>query len=649
MEARDRLIDALIALALTALVVAGVLTPDPGVSYDFRPANAWAVVLAVGVSLPLAVRRRWPMPVFVTTTAALFLLAAGSWNTGEGAFCQMIALYTVAAWCTIRPTIAGLILTYAAMGGLALLRAPYFESPLALVSVVAVTVAWVFGRGMRRRRGARERAVARAVEAEAARAVAQERAVLSERLRIARDLHDVVSHTLSVIAVQSAVARYQVGAAGPVGAALAAVERSSRAALDDLRRMLGVLRSGQSTPDAHLPPTVHEPEDGRETVRESLVDAGVAVALAAFAVSNAYVDDPSLTHDYPPPTPGLIVLLLVASLPLAVRRRWPFAVLAVSAAATFVVTALGAKQDVAGFCSYVALYTVAAWRPWRVALAGLGVLAVAEVGLAVLQPPGYEITADLGPAGALIPFGLGLIVRRWRDDRRRALLRAQEAERTRALAAERAAYAERLRIAGELHDVVSHTLSAIAVQSAVARHGLDEQPDAAHPAGPALVAIEEASRTALDDLRRMLGALGTEPSAEALRPAPGLADLGLLASAHRAAHGPVELTVDPAVESTPDSLRLTAYRLVQEALTNVRKHAPGSAARVLVEARQGDVVVQVEDDGPGRTPRGPGGYGLAGMRERVALFGGTLHVGPRDGGGFLVRAVLRATEGEAAA
>jgi signal transduction histidine kinase len=646
---RDRLVDALLAAALTALTVASVATVDPGVAYDFREPDGWAVTLAVLTSLPLAVRRHWPLPVLGVVTGALFVLAAGGWNTGEGAFAQMIALYTVGAWCAARAASAGLILTYAGMGGLALLRAPYFESPLALVSVVAVTVAWLLGQGMRRRRQARELAVTRAAEAEAARAVAAERAGFAERLSIARDLHDVVSHTLSAIAVQSAVARYQVGAeSGPIGRALAAVEQASRAALDDLRRMLGVLRAQPITAapaeqGGPAPPET-EPESDGSSVKEWLVDAAIAGALAAFSVSNAYVVDPSITHSYPRPTPWVVVLLLAASLPLAVRRRWPFAVLVTTAAAAFAVTLAGAKYDVAGFCTFVALYTVAAWRPFPVALGGLGLLISADGALALLSVPTYDYGQELAGLGALLPWGLGLIVRRWRDDRRRAVERAREARRTRAVAAERAAYAERLRIAGELHDVVSHTLSVIAVQSGVARHQLGDQPG---PGAAALATIEEASHAALDDLRRMLGVLGAEEGG--LRPSPGLAELSLLASAHRAAHGPVELAVDPAVESTPDSLRLTAYRLIQEALTNVGKHAPGASTRVEVRADGDHVVVQVDDDGQAMGPPGARlGYGLAGMRERVALFGGSLHAGPRDDGGFRVRAVLRAAR-EAAA
>jgi signal transduction histidine kinase len=645
---RDRVVDGLLATALAALTVAGVATVDPGVAYDFREPDGWAIGLAVAASVPLALRRRWPLPVLCVVTAALFGLAAGGWNSGEGAFAQMIAVYTVGAWCAARSAYAGLLLTYALMGGLAVLRVPYFESPLALVSVVAVTVAWLLGRGMRHRRRARELAVHRAAEAEAARAVAAERAAFAERLTIARDLHDVVSHTLSVIAVQSAVARYQVGAeSGAAGRALATIEQASRAALDDLRRMLGVLRAppaDEATPNRSAGEVVPDPDGEGSSVKEWLVDAAVAAALAAFAVSNAYVVHPSIAHVYPRPTPWLVGLLLLASLPLAVRRRWPMPVLLVTAAATAGITVAGGRYDVAGFCTFVALYTVASWRPFPVALGGLGLLVAFPAALALMDIAGYDYGEELGGLGALLPFGLGLIVRRWRGERRRALERAREAERTRAVAAERAASAERLRIAGELHDIISHTLSVIVVQSGVARHQLRADPG---PGGAALATIEEAGRAALDDLRRMLGVLGADEGG--LRPSPGLAELFLLASAHRAAHGPIELTVDDAVESTPDSLRLTAYRLIQEALTNVGKHAPGASTRVEVRADGDHVVVQVDDDGQAVGPPGARlGYGLAGMRERVALFGGSLHAGPKDDGGFRVRAELCAQR-EAAA
>ncbi|MGW3347181.1 sensor histidine kinase [Nonomuraea rubra] len=334
------------------------------------------------------------------------------------------------------------------------------------------------------------------------------------------------------------------------------------------------------------------------------------------------------------------------------RRRYPFAVLVVTTAAAFLTAAGGWDHDIPSLCSYLAAYSVAAWRRLPVALGGLGLLIVAETGLVLVDAPLYDPAADLTAAGVLIPFGLGLIVRRWRHERAAALRRAIEAERGTALAAEQAVFAERLRIAEEMHDVIAHTLSVISVQAGVARHGVAGVDS---PAVSALAAVEKAGRSALADLRRMLGVLHTQQPGEppSLAPSPGLDEIRLLASAHRAACGPVELTVDPGVESSPESLRMTAYRLVQEALTNVRKHAVGSAATVRIMLDGTDVVIQVENDPPAGTPAPrPGtssGYGLAGMRERVAMFGGTLDAGASDKSGFIVRAVLRQAAGQEAA
>jgi len=656
---RDWLVDSLLAAALSALVVSSVATKPASAAYDFATPNAWLVVLALAASLPLAARRRWPLTVLAVVLTATFLIAALRWNAGNAPFCLMFALYTVGAWRSLVVGVAGPIVTYVALGGLALLRVPYFDKPQALLIFVSVTVAWVLGLVMRRRRHARDAAVARALSAERARAAAAERAVFAERLRVARELHDVVSHTLSVIAVQSGVARYQHRTEpNPIRAALTVIEEASRTALDDLRRMLGVLRAGSADGrDAGgWPATAAVPVTAKPgLVREWVVDAVVAAALAAFALSNAFVKDPSVAFDYPRPTIWLVVLALVASLPLAVRQRWPLAVLTLTAGAFFLITIGGWNQDVAGFCSYVALYTLAAWRRLPVAVFGLALVLTAEAGPVLLGAPHPTYMDDLAGMGVLVPWVLGLIVRRWRRDRAAAQARALAAQRTRAVAAERAVFAERLRIARELHDVVSHTLSVIAVQSGVARHQLGTP---AGPTGTALSVIEEASRAALDDLRQMLGVLQASEGdgVAALGPSPGVAELELLASAHRAAYGPVELTVDPAVRSVPQTIQMTAYRLVQEALTNVRKHAPGSPARVSVSAADGIVVVQVDDDGPRRLGTTPShgndatqGYGLAGMRERVALFDGRLHAGPRAGGGFRIRAVLRAPAREAAA
>jgi signal transduction histidine kinase len=192
--------------------------------------------------------------------------------------------------------------------------------------------------------------------------------------------------------------------------------------------------------------------------------------------------------------------------------------------------------------------------------------------------------------------------------------------------------------------VVSHTLSVIAVQSGVARHLSAQQPERV---APALEAIEAASRTALDDLRRMLGVLreahGEDPgpAVDTLSPSPGLDDIEALVALHRESHGPVELTVDPAAQAMPASLRLTVFRIVQEALTNARKHAPLSPVQVAVRAGGGDISVVVDNAATAHpSSTGGPGFGLVGMRERVGLFGGEFEAGPTGSGGFRVRAVL---------
>lgn len=215
---------------------------------------------------------------------------------------------------------------------------------------------------------------------------------------------------------------------------------------------------------------------------------------------------------------------------------------------------------------------------------------------------------------------------------------AVAAERAQAAATERAIADERTTVARELHDLVAHGVTGVTVQAAAARSnghgGAGDQ---------ALAVIEAAGRRALADLRQMLVALRDPDAQSELAPAPGLPELEALVVAHRAAHGPVRLVVDPAVAAEPESLRLTTYRLVQEALTNVGKHAPGSAATVMVCATHDGVSVLVEDEGCSRSVRpvtrgkdGTGGYGLVGMRERVALFRGSLTAEDNGSGGFRV-------------
>jgi signal transduction histidine kinase len=218
-----------------------------------------------------------------------------------------------------------------------------------------------------------------------------------------------------------------------------------------------------------------------------------------------------------------------------------------------------------------------------------------------------------------------------------------EAERQ---SAARVVAEERLRIAQELHDVVAHSMSVIAVQAGVGAHVLDERPDQAKAA---LEAISATSRGTLTEMRRLLGVLRDSDGSRSSAPAPGLVDLPRLVDEVRAAGVPVTLHVEGAAPSVHAGVELSAYRVVQEALTNVMKHA-GGPDRVDVTVRHlpGTLAVEVVDDGRGlatRSPNGGGppdasGHGLVGMRERVELWGGELSVGPAPGGGYRVKALL---------
>jgi signal transduction histidine kinase len=217
-------------------------------------------------------------------------------------------------------------------------------------------------------------------------------------------------------------------------------------------------------------------------------------------------------------------------------------------------------------------------------------------------------------------------------NRRRRVVRDRE------LAARDAVAAERAAIARELHDVVAHHMSVMVVQAGAARAVGDFDPAAA---SDALRQIESSGRTGLAEMRRLLGILKAEDDGDGRTPQPGLADLGELLDAMRATGLAVEAVVEGSSRSLPPGVDLSAYRIVQEALTNALRHAGGASARVLVRYEPNALELEIADDGPGPPDGAPTrGHGLIGMRERAQLFGGAFEAGPRPGGGFLVRARL---------
>jgi len=222
--------------------------------------------------------------------------------------------------------------------------------------------------------------------------------------------------------------------------------------------------------------------------------------------------------------------------------------------------------------------------------------------------------------------------RMWQLHVREAERRAEEAERTRDEAAQRRAMEERLRIARELHDSLTHSISVIQVQSGVAEHLARKRGE---EVPPALQAIQEAGADAARELRATLSVLRSAEDGDG----SGLCQLDSLVARARAAGLPVTVTVTGAERSLPPDVDRAAYRIVQEALTNVSRHAGPAHASVCLQYTRAALTVQVDDDGTGGGARSAGpGLGLIGMRERVSALGGRLHAGPQDGGGFRVRA-----------
>jgi signal transduction histidine kinase len=371
-------------------------------------------------------------------------------------------------------------------------------------------------------------------------------------------------------------------------------------------------------------------------------DSGLA--LAAAGVSTLMFTD-FMNTAQPTPPRGMLALgyalALLHTLPLAARRRFPGAVLALCVATGLAVATLGVP-DLLGIAILVAVYSVAAYGDRWVSLAGL---AAAELGAAAVQLTQGSFQWPTPITNALVIAAAWLLghfvgVRRAYTAR---LEQTAELERARAEQARQAVAEERLRLARELHDVVAHSISVIAVQSGVGAHVAKTQPE---EAAKALAAIEATSRAALTELRRLLGVLRQEDEPQGdLAPVPGLADLDSLLAEVAKAGLAVRLQVEGRPAQLPAGVDLSAYRIVQEALTNVVKHAGPARAQVAIRYRDHEVMVEVTDDGRGAAaPTGDGrarvGHGLIGMRERVAVFGGDLQTGPRPGGGFRVAARL---------
>ncbi len=363
---------------------------------------------------------------------------------------------------------------------------------------------------------------------------------------------------------------------------------------------------------------------------------GAFVVLAVLAQVEIWVQ-PEAEHQ-----PLLVVLTLVWTLAPLARRRLPFAApvtsLVALAAMTFV-----ADEYVASIATSVvglALVTgvLAAYNEPRVAAAGLA-LAWGVVGLVVAQDPQERFVGSL--AAGLVASACWLVGLGWyRRSAYAAALRerAERAERERETSARVAVAEERARIARELHDVVAHSVSVMVLQAGAVRRLLrDDQARERE----ALGTVERTGREALAEMRRLLGVLRADNEQAELAPQPGLSELATLVARTEAAGLPVALEVEGEPPGAlPLGVDLSAYRIVQEALTNTLKHAGPARAQVAIRYHPDAVELEISDDGRGPSAANGDGHGLVGMRERATLYGGELSAGAGDGGGFVVRARL---------
>ncbi|WP_158893828.1 sensor histidine kinase [Amycolatopsis anabasis] len=365
------------------------------------------------------------------------------------------------------------------------------------------------------------------------------------------------------------------------------------------------------------------------------LDALAAIAWTTVYIGFAYPSAPDGQPSFTGPEWLAYLVAAAVGLPLAVRRRWPIPVLGLVLAGMVAATLLNMTREPFSAVMF-ALYLVGLDEPFRRSITALaGTLAISGATLLVSflgepapdwgGPQFYWAVVWLYCAAG---WATGFIVR----TRREQTVRARE------LFADQALADERLRIARELHDIVAHSMSLIAVKAAVGNHVAAEHPEEARDA---LRVIESTSRGALTEMRRLLGVLRSEQSTEdaELGPAPGPAALGELAELARIGGAEVDLEVQ-GIEDIGEGIGLSVYRIVQEALTNVVKHAAPARCRVRVTGDGRQIRIEVTDDGHRPPAHGGPGHGLIGMRERVMLYGGDFTAGPRPEGGFRVTATL---------
>lgn len=370
-----------------------------------------------------------------------------------------------------------------------------------------------------------------------------------------------------------------------------------------------------------------------------IVDGLLGVVIALLALPGLM---PVLDESRRDPDAWSLILILLMSMPIAFRRVAPDVVMGTTGIATVIYYGLGYPDTPAALGTLVALYSVAAHGNRKIAIQALIGTAIGMSFSILVSEPG-DLTLQILISNYIIygtAWVIGDNVRTRRAYTHELEERAARLESERETRSQEAVIEERRRIAREMHDVVAHNVSVMVVQAGAARRVMDSRPEQARDA---LSSIETTGRQALTEMRRLTGVLRRDHETDKT-PQPGLGYLGKLVEQTREAGLPVEVTVEGRPYELPQGADLSAFRILQEALTNSLKHAGPSSAAVCIRYCPGRLELRVTDDGRGAAERLSNGHveghGLVGMRERVSMFGGDLKTGPRPGGGYEVTATL---------
>ena len=504
---------------------------------------------------------------------------------------------------------------------------------------------WALGVALRAGLERSRRVEVEVERARAEQALAAERAAASERNRIAGELHDALAHALGAMVVQAAVASDLVRRdRAAAAAALQDVAQAGRDALAETGRLLRLIRDERdelglqrsTTLTKHGPPTLPAKADVRRAtipLTDLLLPALLGVVGTVEMVWEGYA-----------PLWASIGAYWLAVVVLCVRRALP---LAMPVAVTGIVA--GAAQlgiDTDEPASWILLLALAYFAtglyvPRSRAPAGLACVLASIVLIAIDGAARGVLSWDAIwlIAFAVGPWAIGVALRQTRERTRELAAAAARARLEREVQAERAAAAERKRIARELHDVLAKSLSVMIVQASLAADLVVVDPAAA---ASAVAEVERSGRTALGETGRLLRLIEGGADALGTHPQPGVADLPALADDYARAGLAIDLELDNAARRLPIGVELSSYRIVQEALTNALKHAPGSPVRIRLARHGSEVEIEVRN---GRASSAalalvPSGHGLVGLRERVSLFGGTLDASPTADGGFVLAATL---------